>query len=472
MGYKRLEMYGGIYGGLIPIAILLIGLVALSFAGMGGTTPFWAAAWIAITLGVLFAKDKYHYCEAIIRGLGDKNGMIIVIAAIFAGVFGILMVSGGLVDGLLWFGLTTGAKGVAFVLIAYLASMIFSMGTGDSTGTMLALAPVLYPTGVFLGADPMMLSLAILSGAVFGDNLAPISDTTIVSASTQGATMKDVVKTRFPLSITAAMITFIVLLIFGGGGEVHSLPEMEASIHPSGLLMLIALAVILITALKGRHIIEALIYGNLTAMLIGIVTKHFTLKQIFHIPETRGDSTGIIQDGITNVTGVVIFVLLILAITQILIESGIIDAMLDWTLNVVAKTVRSAEMSIIFTTILVSIPISANTPALLLVGPTFVKKVGEKFNLSAARRANLMDCAVCTIFYTMPWHIAVVVWYSTISSTAGDWGIPAPSIAAAFINPYSWALLAVLLFSAYTGWNRKYATEEELEQSNKESILN
>lgn len=471
MEEKRLEMYGGVYGGLIPIGILLVGLIWLSATGMGGTTPFWAAGWAALALGILFAKNKTHYCEAIIRGISDKNGMIIVCAALFAGVFGVLMVAGGLVEGLLWFGLETGAQGVAFTLIAFVAAMTFSMGTGDSTGTILALAPVLYPAGFFLGADPTMLALAILSGAVFGDNLAPISDTTIVSASTQGATMKDVVKTRFPLSITAAILTFIILGIFGGGGKVQELPNMGASLSPSGLFMLFSLVVVLVSSLRGRHIIESLIWGNLTAMLIGLLTKHITLHQIFHIPASRDKTTGIIQDGITGVTGVIVFVLLVLAVTQILIESGIMDRLLNWTLKVVAKTVRSAELSIIFTTILVSIPISANTPAELLVGPTFVKKVGEKFNLSPARRANLMDCAVCTIFYTMPWHIAVVVWYSTISSAAGEWGIIAPSIAAAFINPYSWALLAVLLFSAITGWNRKFATAAELEEITKERFV-
>lgn len=456
MDEKRLEMHGGVYGGLIPMGIFLTGLVWLSVTEMGGTIPFWATGWVAIALGIIFAKDKYHYCEAIIRGISDKNGMIIVCAALFAGVFGLLMVAGGLVDGLLWFGFQTGAQGVAFTLIVFLAAMIFSLGTGDSTGTILALAPVLYPAGYYLGADPTMLAVAILAGAVFGDNLAPISDTTIVSASTQGATMKDVVKTRFPLSITAAIMTFVILAIFGGGGKVQMLPEMEASMGPSGLLMLLALVVVLVSSLSGKHIIESLIWGNLAAMVIALLTKHITLHQLFHIPASRGESTGIIEDGIMGVTGIVIFILLVLAITQVLIESGIIGKMLDWTLRVVATTVRRAELSIIFATILVSIPISANTPALLLVGPTFVKKIGEKFNLSAARRANLMDCAVCTIFYTLPWHIAVVVWYGTISATAGEWGIFAPSIAAAFINPYAWSLLAVILFSAITGWNRKF----------------
>src|SRR5665647_1159253 len=103
----------------------------------------------------------------------------------------------------------------------------------------------------------------------------------------------------------------------------------------------------------------------------------------------------------------------------------------------IANTVRQAELSIILVTILASIPIAANAPAMLLVGPTFVKPIGKKFNLAPARKANLMDCAVCTIFFILPWHIAVIVWYSTMAAAAQSFNLPLPSIWSAFLNPYN-----------------------------------
>lgn len=157
-------------------------------------------------------------------------------------------------------------------------------------------------------------------------------------------------------------------------------------------------------------------------------------------------------------TGAIIFALLILAITQVLIESGVISSILSWASRTIAKTVRQTEISIVLLTILASIPIAANAPALLLVGPSLVKPLGQKFNLSPARRANLMDCAVCTIFFIIPWHIAVIVWYTTLSTAAETWNLPLPSIWSAAYNPYTWALLAVLFFSIMTGWNRAYAS--------------
>lgn len=453
---KKLDLYGGVWGGLVPLAVLVIGLIWLSVAERGGTKPFWACAWLALVAGLFFAKNKHEYCQAAMRGIGDSTGIVIITAWLFAGVFGKLMVAGGLVKGLLWLGMTTGAQGGMFTLVVFIAAMLFALGTGTSTGTCIALTPVLYPAGYFLGADPGLLATAILSGAAFGDNLAPISDTTIVSAYTQGATMRDVVRSRFPIAISAATVAGMIFLFFGGGGSVQSLPEIQAQMSPSGAFMLIALVVVVVSALSGRHIIESLIYGNITAAVIGVTIGNITLADIFHIPAERGISTGIIQNGINSVVGAAFFAILILAVTQILVESGIMKNILSFAEKFMIGTVRQAELSIIGVTILASIPISANAPALLLVGPSLVKPIGQRFKLAPARRANLMDCAVCTAFFILPWHIVVAAWYAAVSSSAEAFSITAPPITAALYNPYSWALFAVLVISAITGWNRAY----------------
>ena len=460
---KELKMRGGVFGGVMPLLILVGGLIWLSVAERGGTKPFWSCAWIAITVGLFFAREPKEYCKALMRGIGDKTGIVIVTAWLFAGVFGELMKAGGLVEGLLWMGMTTGAQGAIFVLLIFLAAMLFSLGTGTSTGTCIALAPVMYPAGFFLGADPAMAALAILSGAAFGDNLAPVSDTTIVSAYTQGARMSDVVRSRFPLCIWGAIVAGIVFAIFGGGGQVTTLPEIQATMNPSGLIMLFSLVIVVVAALSGRHIIEALIYGNISAAFFGLITGRMSFPAIFSIPEKRGISTGIIEDGIQSVVGAIIFAILILAVTQILVESGIMRRILEKAESAMVRTVRQAEAFIVGITILASIPISANAPALLLVGPSIVKPIGKKFRLVAARRANLMDCAVCTLFFTLPWHIAVAAWYGAVYAAAQKYNIEAPGVAVALYNPYSWTLLGVLIFSIATGWNRKMTPEGEVE---------
>jgi len=457
---NNLKMHGGIWGGLIPLIILITILFGLSLGGKGGVKSFWIAGWLAIVVGMFFAKNKSIYCASVMKGLGDKNGIIIVTAWLFAGVFGKLMVAGGLVDGLRWFGLRTGATGALFSLISFIAAMIFSMGTGTSTGTVLSLIPVLYPAGVFLGANPIILAVGILSGAAFGDNLAPISDTTIVSAYTQEANMRDVVRSRFPLAITAAFFSALIILFSGGGGEITPGFEVQARIDPFGLLMLVSFAIVVISALFGRHLVESLIYGNVSAIILGFINGYIRLDEIFRIPSERGESTGVIQDGMSSVVGAIVFALLMLAITQILIDSGVLEKILKKVEKTIVKTVRQAELFIIFITIFASIPIASNAAAELLVGPGLVNPLGKKFNLAPARRANLMDCAVCTIYFNIPWHIAVVVWYGAVQSAAEGFHLPEMPITASFLNPYSWTLLVVLLFSIFTGWNRRLSINE------------
>lgn len=454
----KLTMYGGLLGSILPLAILVLGLIWLSVMERGGTQPFWACGWFAIAVGLFLAKNKSDYCEAVMRGMSDKNGIVIITAWLFAGVFGKIMVEGGLVNGLLWMGMVTGAHGAMFTCLVFLAAMLFALGTGTSTGTAIALTPVLYPAGYFLGADPAFLALAILSGAAFGDNLAPVSDTTIVSAYTQESTMRDVVRSRFPLAAMASLGAFVIFAIWGGGGtgDLSHLQEVGANLDPKGLFMLIALVVVVTTALMGKHIIEALVYGNAAAAIVSLLTQKTTFASFFAIPATRGMSTGIIENGIVSVIGAIIFAMLILAVTNVLVESGIMERILNFAHKAMVKTVRQAEFFIIGITVLISIPISANAPALLLVGPSLVKPMGKKFDLSPHRRANLMDCAVCTIFFTLPWHIVVAAWYGAVYSASQSFGIPAPSISVALYNPYSWTLLAVLIVSAWTGWNRTF----------------
>ncbi|MEW9500356.1 Na+/H+ antiporter NhaC family protein [Jeotgalibacillus marinus] len=457
---KRLEMYGGLFGGLIPLIILIGFLVALSIAQRGGTQAFWTGGFVALSVGLLLAKNKNHYISAFMKGMSQKNGIVIVVAWIFAAVYGQIVQAAGLVDGILWFGLTTGAQGSVFTVLAFFLAMVFSAGTGTSNGTYLALLPVLYPAGVLLGADPTMLAVAILGGGVFGDNIAPVSDTTIASAYSQEATLNGVVRSRFPLAMSASILAIIVLFFVGGGGTVAELPEMEAAnLDPKGLFMLISLAIVIIAALAKRHVVEALIYGNISAIILGLLNGNLNFGSVFSIPENPGDSTGLIQEGISSVTGMIVFALFVLAITQVMIESGVMNAFLKWVQKRKIKSHRQAELSIMSVAGIGSVLISASPPLLLVIGTTFVNPFGKRFRLSPERRANVMECMMAVVFFMIPWNLAVIVWYSTLTTTAQTWNIALPSILSSFLNPYSWAMLAVLLFSVMTGWNRTLSND-------------
>jgi Na+/H+ antiporter NhaC len=361
-----------------------------------------------------------------------------------------------MVEGMVWFGSASGATGMWFVLITYLAAIILATGLGTSVGTVVALAPVLYPAGIALGADPLALALALIAGGAFGDNLGPISDTTIVSTVSQNAEIGDVVKSRFPLAAVAALIAGIVLLILASmGGAAPAKTSYEIKGNALGLVQLISLVILLVAATRGRHLIESLVYSIAAAAIIGIAIGAIVPSDIAHMPDVRGGETGLIQKGIASTVGPIIFVMLILGITQVMINAGLMDGFVEWARRSVAKSVKQAEASIVLFTLLITIPLAANAPGILIMAD-YARKIGEQFRLHAARLANLLDCAANTIFYTLPWHNAVIAWYTAVVAAATEYGMPYPPISSCLINPYAWALLAVLLFSIATGWNRSY----------------
>lgn len=453
----KIRMFGGPMTALVPALVLVGVLVWLSVAERADLSTFWVGGFAAIVVGMLLTRTPRAFADSIIRGLSDNTGAVIITAYLFAGVFGSLLAGGGLVNGLLWLGISANLHGALFAILAFLLSCVFAAGTGSSVAAGLALIPVLYPTGVALGADPTMLAVAVLAGGAFGDNVAPISDTTITSSYTAKATMADVVKSRLPLALISAAVTIVILAIFGGGGETAP-NRIDVESEAMGLFMLIPFAVVIYLAMRKYHIIIALMWGSLSAILIGMLTGLLKITQIFSIPAERGDSTGLIQDGIANITGAIVLVLFILALAQILADSGFMNQVLQRLEKSATRGVRSAELAISGITLLFTVPLGANAPAILLVGPTIGRPLGVRHNLAPARIANLMDCAANTVFYMLPWHNAVIIWYATVLATAAQYDLPTISIGSAVLNPYAWALLAVLLFSILTGWNRKYAT--------------
>ena len=256
----------------------------------------------------------------------------------------------------------------------------------------------------------------------------------------------------------AAALAAVVFLIFGGGGEVSE-TRVAASATPLGLTMLIPFALIIFLALRRHHIIISLTWGSLAAMAVGLLTGLMKPGAIFSIPRLRGDSTGLVQDGISGVTGAIILVLFILALARLLADSGLMGLILSKLEERAARGVRSAELIIVAVSVIFSIPLGANAPAILLVGPTLARPLGLSHNLAPARTANLLDCSVCTVYYMLPWHNAVIVWYATVLVAMHKYNLPGPSITAALVNPYAWALLVVLLTSVMTGWNRTYGTK-------------
>jgi len=448
-----LRFHGGLAGSLAPFALFLAGVAWLGLSGAPDERGFWPILLGALTLGLFLAADRGRYCETLIQGMSQPIVMIMILAWLLAGVLGALLSAGGLVHGLVWFARAASLEGGAYVAAAFVACCILSTSTGTSLGTILVCAPLLYPAGAAVGADPAFLIGAILGGAAFGDSISPISDTTIASAGTQRADIGGVVRARLKYVLPAAAGALLIYALGGGGPHAGSTAAVTAAEgQPRGLVLLAVPALVMALLLARRHLIEGLLTGAAAALLIGLGSGLLSPGQVLFIDHERFGARGLIVDGIERGIGVSVFTLLLVALVSALQATDTLGRMVERARRR-TSTPRGAEIWIVGSVSAAALLTTHSIVAILAVGE-FTREAGSRFGLSSYRRANLLDVTVCTYPFLLPYFIPTIL---AASSTASGAVMGMPRVAAletGVHNLYSWLLLAVTLLAVLTGYGR------------------
>lgn len=181
---KRLEFRLGALGRFVPL-LAAAGMILWAACSQSNVNGYVIAFFGALVAGALFARDDKAYGEAIVYGLCKPMFAVIVLAVMLAAVSGKLISASGMVQTIASYVVAVGLTGRWFVAAAFLITCLLAFSTGTSVGTYFVVIPILFPVGVMAGVAPAYMIGAIVSGAAFGDNLGPISDTTIASSSTQ-----------------------------------------------------------------------------------------------------------------------------------------------------------------------------------------------------------------------------------------------------------------------------------------------
>ncbi len=463
MNKKKLEFYGGEWMSFLPFIVFLSLIVLTTFVAASiSNGALWLPAFIAMLTSFFFAKDKKHFSAVIVSGMASKEAIIPIVCWIFAGVFSRILRVSGLAGGIAGFVASIGVSGSIFIIISFIASAIFATASGTGFGTIAAGMGVLYPAGLALGAHPALLAGAIVSGGAFGDNLAPVSDTTICSATSQGVDVPGVVRSRLKYALTAALIAIIGMLIVGMNYSGSVAAAEVVKYDKTTLLMLIPVAITIWIAVKTGDIIIATTYGTvlagLTAVALGLVDflqvdpgSEVTKSALFRVYGEGLDRTvdGVIYTGINSMLQVVILALLLFGSIAIM-RAGQGDLKLLQVISKFAKTPVGAELSISGMIIALSSLMGLNAPAILAVGSSFAKPLSRMHNISPYRTANLLDATSCTLVYSLPWTPAIIY---TIGFTK-DTMHPLTALEVTPFVFYSFALLVVMIGSIFLGIGR------------------
>ena len=361
---------------------LVVSCIAGDFYKMPITVAFVLSSVVAIAGskgGILQARVE-QFC----RGAANSNIMLMVLIFILAGAFAQTAKEMGAVDATVNLAMSL-LPGNLLAAGIFIAACFISISVGTSVGTIVALAPVAVGIADKTGMPDALMLGVVVSGAMFGDNLSFISDTTIVATRTQGCQMTDKFKVNSLIALPIALLTTFLYVFLGNQiSESYSVGTIE---WPK----VVPYLVVLITALCGMNVMRVLFIGILLSGIVGLFTHAFDVW----------GWTGAMGQGITGMGELIIVTLLAGGMLEMIRYNGGIE----WIINKLTARIRSArgaEASIASLVSFANLCTANNTIALIMAGP-IAKDIADRFHIDPRRSASLLDIFSCFVQGIIPY---------------------------------------------------------------------
>ncbi|GHT81486.1 sodium:proton antiporter [Bacteroidia bacterium] len=368
-------------------------VLALVLTGEMGNMPVVVAFLLASMVALLMARGAFSQRIAVFcRGAANETVLLMVLIFVLAGAFAGTAKAMGAVDATVNMALALLPHNMIPASL-FIAACFISMSMGTSCGTIAALTPVAVGIAPQIGMGvPAMVGI-IVGGAMFGDNLSFISDTTIVATRTQDVEMRDKFRVNFRIVLPMAIICTGIYLYQGFQleGAITATPTVSWA-------KIIPYLAVLAAAFAGMNVILVLMLGVVLAGVIGLATGGFGLLEW-----AKAANVGVVGD----MGELIIVSLLAGGLFELVRERGGI-AWLVAKLTRGVKSERKAESRIALLTALTNICTANNTIALLIVGP-IARKVGDHANLNRKRTASILDTASCFAQSLLPYGAQLLI---------------------------------------------------------------
>lgn len=463
-GGERLEFRWGWTCAFIPVAIFLFFCV-LYFIVFQAFEMYALAmgALVALLVGGLFVKKGHYerFWEAVCAGARESVPILVLLLII--GMFSALVKEADISSGFVWLADMLGVGGGAFTAFIFFAVCVIAMATGSSLGTMFICFPIFFPAGVLLGCNPAALAGAIVSGGIFGDNVAPISDTTIISSSTQeysrrpgSADVGGCVAYRMKYALVAALGSLVLFYFVGGGGSVGEGAEeiLAQSMNPMPLVMLVPVAIMLAVSIVTRDIYKAITVGLILGTIVGLAFGLIVPADIISV--TDGTPAGFLTDGISSMMATVVLVMSVYGIMGVLTAAGVLERISTAILNSkMGSTAAGAELAMLLGISATTLVFGGVTSASIATFGKVQNEIGKRVGIHPYRRANLLDCCANAIVLAVPF-LSVFILIGVTLTQGYDYVEPLGLTQVACYMFYSILLFFVMLVSIVTGWGRIY----------------
>ncbi|MCF2681166.1 Na+/H+ antiporter NhaC family protein [Faecalicatena contorta] len=379
----------GVFVGVYLITGIVLNMKGVEMAFY--QLPTNVAAIIGVIFAFVFFKGTMdEKLQTFLKGCGHTDVMTMCFIFLFAGAFTTVSSEMGGVDAVVNLGMSVlppqfVAAGV-FVISGFIG-----ISTGTSVGTVVAVTPIAIGLAQAGGLNEYLVVAATICGAMFGDNLSMISDTTIAATRTQGVEMKDKFRTNFSIVLPAAIITVILLLIFGRPDVVP-----EAAEYSFDFIKVLPYAFVLAASLFGVNVFIVLTGGIIFSGVIGIAMGSFTALEFANH----------IYTGFTGMFEIFLLSMLMGGLATLVQEEGGIE----WVLQKVKKIIKNrhtAEAGIAAMVSVADIATANNTVSILVTG-NVAKELSEEYGVDPKRTASLLDIFACVFQGILPYSAQIL----------------------------------------------------------------
>ena len=367
-----------------PWALLPIGVFLIIFLGAGiltgdfNTMP--AIVGFLIALSIAFCQNRkvdfQRKLTIISRGIGEENIVTMCLIFLAAGAFSGTISAAGGVESTVNLGLSIMPPSIA-VTGLFVIGCFISVSMGTSVGTITAMAPIGAGIAQETGLSVPLCLGAVVCGAMFGDNLSMISDTTIAAVRTQGCEMKDKFRENFLIVLPAAIVT--ALLFFFVARSQSGALVLDKAAYDFQIVRVIPYLVVLVGALIGVNVFVILIGGTILSAIVGISTGAFAFSELF---QKMGE-------GVTSMYDITVISIIVAAIVALVREYGGIEFLLD-VIRGKIRGARGGELGISLLVFLVDCCTANNTVAIVMAGP-IAKEISDEYQILPKRSASLLD---------------------------------------------------------------------------------
>lgn len=367
---------------LFIVLYLATSLLAGDFYKVPITVAFMVSSIYAVIVagGIPVAKR----IDIFSSGASGGNMMLMLWIFILAGAFAGSAKAMGSVDATV--SLTLSLLPARLILAGlFIASCFVSLSVGTSVGTIVALTPIAAGVALETGSSVALLTAVVVGGALFGDNLSFISDTTIAATQTQGCRLSDKFRVNLFIAGPAALIALIIYILVGSGIEAPShLPSVE-------IVRVVPYVAVLVLAICGMNVMAVLTIGIALTGLIGLLYGSFDLFGWMQA----------MAGGIMGMGELIIITMMAGGMLAIIKHQGGIDLVIRLLTRRIS-TKRGAELSIAALVGLTDICTANNTVAIITVGG-IAKQIGDRFGVDSRKCASLLDTTSCVVQGIIPY---------------------------------------------------------------------